>query len=239
MAPPGYVGYTNSPMAATKLSRTTGIEKAMVIVVAIAGLSSILALLIGRTVTDEAEAFLAGDTNRTDFITSITPYLLATFLQGAATVGAAVLVIIWMHRIAGNHRSLHRGTTWGPGWAIAGWILPPLLYVIPLLMLIEMWKASDPEVPVGGEWKQRPVNPLLYLWFVVYSLVPLGLLPFQSGDITSAFGSSEETLADGILGSVWPAVVSALVSVIGAGVFIVFARGLGARHRRLTGETAS
>jgi hypothetical protein len=226
-------------MAATTLSRTAGIEKAMVALVVAAGLTSVLTLLIGRTVIDEAERYLAGDVSRTDFITSITPYLLVTFLQGAATVATGVLVVIWMYRIAANHRALHRSTTWGPGWGIAGWILPPLLYVIPLLMLREMWKASNPDVPIGGEWRKGSGHPLLYAWFVVYSLIPLVLLPFQSSDITASFGSSEDALADGIVGSVWPTVISTAVSVVGAVLFVLVARGIGSRHRRLTGEVTA
>ena len=61
--------------------------------------------------------------------------------QGALQIAAAVVVIIWMYRLAWNHRALHRGGTWGPAWAIGGWFLPPIVYVIPTLMLHELWKA--------------------------------------------------------------------------------------------------
>ncbi len=67
---------------------------------------------------------------------------MTSLLAGAASIAVIVLSIIWLYRIAANHRALGRQLTWAPGWAIAGWILPPLLFIIPLLMLRESWKAS-------------------------------------------------------------------------------------------------
>ena len=56
--------------------------------------------------------------------------------------------MIWMYRMAANHRALQRNGTWAPGWAIGGWFLPPGgLYIIPFLMFRELWKASDPNGP--------------------------------------------------------------------------------------------
>ena len=53
-----------------------------------------------------------------------------------------------MYRIATNVRAFQRQTTWSPLFAIFGWMLPPfVLYVIPFLMLRELWKASDSEQP--------------------------------------------------------------------------------------------
>ena len=67
-----------------------------------------------------------------------------------ASIALVVLSIIWLYRVPPNHRALGRALTWAPGWAIGGWFLPPLLYVIPLLVLREAWKAADPAVPPGS-----------------------------------------------------------------------------------------
>ena len=73
--------------------------------------------------------------------------------------------MIWLFRIAKNHQALGRRLTWAPGWAIGGWFLPPIVYVIPTLMLRESWKAADPEVPAGDErWKSSSDSPLLWIW---------------------------------------------------------------------------
>ena len=83
--------------------------------------------------------------------------------------------MIWLYRIVANHRAIGRQLTWAPGWAIGGWFLPPfVLYIIPMLMLSESWKATDPEVPPGDDrWRQNSVSPLVYVWWVLYGLVPI------------------------------------------------------------------
>ena len=47
------------------------------------------------------------------------------------------------------------------------WILPQMLYVIPFLMFRVMWKASDTDVPIGGDWRSGRVSPIVPVWFVV------------------------------------------------------------------------
>ena len=236
IAPAGYTGYTASPMGSVPLKRVGGIGRASMIVVALAAIFAALTVVTSQTMTDEAEAFLAGDTPSDDFIESIAPYLLLSFVQGAVVIASMVLVMIWMFRIAANHRTLHRGATWGPGWAIGGWFLPPLLYIIPTLMFSEMWRASDPDVPIGGEWKSRPVSPLIWVWFVVYSLVPIGLMFAQTDSVLSGFGGSDDELAKQISGDQGIVMVGTAITLVAAVVFIAFARALTNRHQHLTGE---
>ena len=236
MAPPGYVGYTPSPMSSVPLKRTRAVERAAIIAVAASAVLAVGSLIASRTIVDEAESFLAGNIDNDEFVESATPYVLLSFVQGIAVIASAVLVIVWMYRIASNHRTLHRGGTWGPGWAIGGWFLPPIIYVIPFLMFRELWRASDPDVPIDGEWRPTKVSPLVPIWFVLYSIVPLVLLAFQSSDLTNAFNTSETALAEQFIGSPWAAIVGGVSTVAAAIVFVLLATGLGGRHRRLTGE---
>jgi hypothetical protein len=140
-------------MSSVALARVGGIGRAASIVVAATGALSLFAVAATRLVVDDAEAFLDDEISQTEFLEAVTPYALLSLLQAVALLASAVIVIVWMFRIARNLRTLHRGTTWGPGWTIGGWFTPPFLYVIPFLALREMWKASDPAVPVGGEWR--------------------------------------------------------------------------------------
>ena len=199
---------------------------------------SVLSIWAARSARDDAQDLLDRAISAEEFVERAAPYLLMSVVQGIATVATAVLTMIWMFRIAANHRALHRGGTWGPGWAIGGWFVPPLLFVIPTLMFRELWKASDPDVPIGGDWRRTRTSPLVPLWFAVYSLVPLGLLVGQStGGISLA--ASEDEMAQQVLDDRGATIVSASVSVAGALVFVLLVRGLTRRHRRLTGETAS
>ena len=219
------------------LKRVGGVTTAAIVLVAVSALVAVLTVLVGQTFSDEAETYLADGMSDTEFIEEVAPYLLLTLLQGAVSIAAAVLVIIWMFRIAKNHRTLRRVGTWGPGWAIGGWFLPPLLYIIPTLMFRELWKASDPDVPVGGDWKSGRTSPLIWVWFVLYSLVPVILLFAQGGDTLGSLGGSEDQLAEQLTGSQTSVVIATAVTIAGAAAFIALARALTSRHRRLIGES--
>jgi hypothetical protein len=161
-------------------------------------------------------------------------------VQLAATVAAFVLVVLVMFRLAANHRKLGRTGTWAPGWAIGGWFLPPLvIYVIPYLMFRELWKASDPDASSDTDsWKQGPVSPMVTLWWVLYGLVPLGLIFAQgAGSVGGGgFTSTTDALAETVEEQFALTLVGSLLTLAAAIVFIAMLRGLVARHRRLTGE---
>lgn len=234
-APPGYVGYTPSPMSSITLKRVGAVGRAAQIVVAVAALGAVAAFVAGLAINDEAERYLDGDLSRSDFQTSILPYSLVGLVQAAATLASVVLVIIWMYRLASNHRTLHRNGRWGPGWAIGGWFLPPFLYVIPFLMFRELWKASDPAVPVGGEWRANRVSPVVTAWFVVYGPVSL-IVQVLTASTTFNFSNSERALAEQIVDNSAMTGVAAAVGLVAGALFIAMTRALTDRHRRLIGE---
>ena len=236
IAPAGYAGYTATPLNTLRLRRVGGVSRAATILVGMAALFNAATVLISQTMATDAQAYLDGLTTKDDFVKTIAPYLLLTFVQGAAVIGSIVLVMVWMFRLAANHRALHRGATWGPGWAIGGWFVPPLLYIIPTLMFRELWRASDPHIPVGGEWKRGAVSPLITLWFILYSLIPIALMFVQTDSVLSGFGDSEEELAKQIAGDQGAVITSTAVMLVSAAVFIALAKQLTARHRQLTGE---
>ena len=223
-------------MSQAKLDRVGGVAKAAVILVAVAGLFSFINWIAAVATAGDAEDFLAGERSSDDFATSLLLYGGAGLVQGAATLASAILVIVWMHRVASNHKKLQRTGTWGPGWAIGGWFLPPFLYVIPFLMFRELWKASDPAVPIGGDWRSGKVAPIVTAWFVVFG--PLSLV-LQIATASSNFnlGTSDRDVAEQIVDSQTALLVSGLISVAGAVLFVVMARQLTERHTRLTGET--
>ena len=99
-------------------------------------------------------------------------------IVGLATLATFVVTIMWMYRIATNVRAFQRQTTWSPLFAIFGWMLPPfVLYVIPFLMLRELWKASDASNPEDPEsWRSSKDTPLVWAWFVLYGIAPVVLL---------------------------------------------------------------
>jgi hypothetical protein len=222
-------------MSAVTLKRVGRLSLVAQILVSIAAMSAVVAALAGIAIADDAERYLDEEITRSEFQTTIVPYSLVGLVQGAATLGAVVFVVMWMYRMAANHRMLHRVGRWGPGWAIGGWFLPPFLYVIPFLMLRELWKASDPEVPIGGEWRDRPVSLVVTAWFVVYGPVSLVAQLFTA---STAFNlsNSETALAEQLVDKQAATAFAAGVGLLAAVLFVMMARRLTDRHRRLIGE---
>lgn len=221
---------------AAALKRVGGIGRAASILVAATGVVSMMTLAATYVARDDARAFLADEIDNDDFVQAIAPFAIFSFLQLMVFVASAVLVIVWLYRIAANLRSLHRGTTWGPGWAIGGWFTPPFLYVIPFLMLREQWKASDPSLPAGGDWRSGSTNPLITAWFVVFGPIQLAVQLSQFGNDLNGIGGSERAIAEQITGNLAAPTASAIGDLVAATLFVLAARALNARHRQLTGE---
>ena len=220
------------------LYRISRLSIAAIVLVCVSAAVTLLSIVTIGAAQDDAQALVDDRIDVDEFVQGALPYLLMSLVQAVATLAAAIVTMIWMYRIAKNHRTLHRGGTWGPGWAIGGWFAPPLLYIIPLLMFRELWKASDPDTPIGADWKSNSTSPIVPVWFVLYSLVPIVLLASQSAGGLSGFGASERDLAEQIIDGQTATSVTALAATAGAVAFVVMASTLSRRHTQLTGESA-
>lgn len=222
-------------MTQVRLERVGGVSTAATIMVAIAALTGLLNWIVAVAVESDANDFLDGAISSDDFAASLLVFSLVGIVSSAATLASAILVIVWMHRVASNHKALQRTGTWGPGWAIGGWFLPPFVYLIPYLMFRELWKASDPGVALGADWKSGRVAPVVTAWFVVFGPVSLAV-QIASASSTFSFGTSERDVAEQIIDSQTTLAASGIVGMLSAVLFIVMARGLTDRHTRLIGE---
>ena len=231
-------------MSSVPLKRIGGLAKAAVILTIAIGVVAVLSLLAALAAVDDARDFLDDRISEDDFNEAYAPALALGGVQGVTTIALVVITMIWMYRIAANHRTLGRIGTWSPGWAIGGWFLPPLvLYIIPFLMFRELWRAADPAVPIGDDaWKRRPVSPVVPVWWVLYGLGSTVVFVWQiveglqTGGLTS---SDMETSAEALDENFAVTVAAALVSVSSAAAFVLLVRGLSARHRALTGEATT
>ena len=234
-APPG-AGFTGTNWGRVPFRRVRGLATAILVLlgVSIIGAAVDLALLPSRV--DVAREFLrTGDEDT--FNDEYLGTTLGSTLLGLATIATVVISIIWLYRVVANHRLLGRRTTWSPGFAIGGWFLPPALYVIPLLILRESWKASNPGVPPGDEgWRETPESPLPYVWFLLYSLVPIGLGIAGASIVFQSFGGDAEDIADSITDTQGIAVAQGIVSILGAIAWALLVRAFTTRHTELTGE---
>ena len=164
--PPGYAAYDGHPTPAAPTRRIGGLVIPIVVSVSIVAIGTLIAAFLSAGVATDAADFLAGSLEESEFEDALVPLNSVQLLVSVATLATGVLTIVWMFRIANNVRAFGRATTWSPLFAIFGWFLPPLiLYVIPFLVLRELWKASEPTVVDGtDDWKRSPDNPLLWVW---------------------------------------------------------------------------
>jgi Domain of unknown function (DUF4328) len=239
--PPGYVGYTPTALGAVpQLRRIGGLSKWLVATTAIVAIVTLTSTLTSLGAVDEAQDFLDGRIDADEFEDAYAPTILLAGVQSIVVLATVVLTMVWMYRIAANHRALGRIGTWSPGWAIGGWFLPPLvLYVIPYLMLRELWRAADPDVPVGDDrWRQSPVHLSVTAWWVLYGLAPIVIMVLQGADaLNRGLGSGDtEDLAEVVDEQVALTVASGALTIVAAIAWIIVVRGLTARHTRLIGE---
>jgi preprotein translocase subunit SecG len=239
--PPGYVAYGQSPTPLAALRRVGGLSVAVIVLTTIVALGTIMSTILTAAIAGDARAYLAGELSDDDFRDAIGPSNAVQLITFIATVATFILTIIWMYRIATNVRAFQRQTTWSPLFAIFGWLLPPfVLYVIPFLMLRELWKASDGTDPEDLQsWRSNKDSPLVWAWFVLYGIAPILLLAFSVGSFLdgglSASGSLE-SLAESLDDFEAIDIVSTAVNVAAAVVWILFVRQLTARHKQLTSE---
>lgn len=187
---------------------------------------------------DDAEDYLAGAISEDEFTDAITTFGFVQLIQSVGTLATAVLTIIWLYRVAANVRAFGRSTTWAPLWAVFGWLLPPVLIVIPFLMVREMWKASDPQAPPGTDaWKRSGENPAIWAWFLLYGIVPaiLAAFSFESA-IGTGLSQNADDVAESLRDSGTVQLIGSAVSVLAAISWIVVVRQVTARHTALTNE---
>ena len=169
----------------------------MLILLAVFIVGSVIQIVGIPSIVDSAKDLGAGAISDDEFLDDLAAYNLSGGLTLVSQLAMIVITMIWMFRIAKNHQALGRRLTWGPGWAIGGWFLPPLVYVIPFLMLRESWKASDPDVPPGDDrWKSSTDTPLLWVWGVLYIVVPMAFIVVGLRQQFGAMGNDAEDLAD-------------------------------------------
>lgn len=229
-------------MATRAVSR---LASAVVVLTIIVAAATVLSTILSATVAGDAEDYLDNRISEDDFEDALGPLSTVQVLTGLATVATGVVTVIWMYRMATNVRALGRRTTWHPLFAVFGWFLPPLvLYVIPFLMMRELWKASDPrsraisgETDEGG-WRRSGENAMLWVWFGLFGIAPLILVVVQVNTLTADGlpAGDTESVADSLddFGAV--SIVAAIVNVVAAAAWVLVVRQLTQRHTELTGE---
>jgi hypothetical protein len=129
----------------------------------IAAVGDMIDALDGRSFPDYVDA--RGRAEDADTFVGVVALLLL-----ALGITIFVLLIIWMWRLAKNSETVGRShPRFGPGWTIGGWFIPFASLVIPVLVMQDLWRASDPESPRGDPtWRTRPGSALIGWWWAFW-----------------------------------------------------------------------
>ena len=140
----------------------------------------------------------------------------AFFFRGMVTsgIGTAVAFLMWLYRAYANVVNFGvKGLEHSPGWAVGSFFFPVFNLGGPLVIVQELWRASDPRV--RDSWKGGSASALAGFWWGCFIS---GILLFFTGGIIS--GHRPNTIA-GISFGITLGIVSDLLT-ISAGILAIF-----------------
>jgi hypothetical protein len=233
--PPGYVSYSGPTGGAFTSMRSVGkIGKALFVLMAVYLPIGALNILTTVGAHDKAQDFLDGVIDEDTYKKDIGLNLLLGLLIGLLTIALFVLTIVWMFRMAKNLQILQRIGTWKPGWAIGGWFTPPFaIYVVPFLMLRDLWKGSDRNST--NDWRTNPVSPLVNIWWVLFGLVAPAL-QFAAGASSFKPNADTEDIAKNSVDHFGLTLAGIAAQLLAGIAFLLLVRQLTDRHKQAIDE---
>jgi hypothetical protein len=141
----------------------------------------------------------------------------ASLLMLGCSLAILVLLVVWMWRVAKNAEASGRERPrFAAGWTIGGWFVPFANLVIPVLVMQDLWRASDATVPLGDpEWRRARGSALVGWWWAAHLLALLrfgGGGDVESRDDLEALRTMDGLAAFGMVAAIAAAIL--LVSVV-------------------------
>ena len=117
-----------------------------------------------------------------------------SILAGITYICASVMFLVWLHRVHGNLEALGvRNFNFDSTWIIGWWFIPLANYVKPGQAVGDIWRASDPNLPFGTEWRMGQTSNIVTLWWISFvmasvigSLAVLMMVPEDPESLLSA-----------------------------------------------------
>jgi Domain of unknown function (DUF4328) len=154
-----------------------GLTRALTALLVVAGGVSLLAVgaLVNRLVvlgdidgfTGDGAGDLLDRAQRADDLVRA-----AAITYGLVAIAIAILFIIWTWRAAKNNEALGRDLPrLSASWAIAGWLIPLANFVIPVLVIQDLWRGSNVSIPRGDmRWRIADRSALVGWWWASWIL---------------------------------------------------------------------
>ena len=106
----------------------------------------------------------------------------AATLQTAAQVAAIVAFLFWLYRVHGNLHALgHQDLDHSRAWAFCCWFIPLINLFIPCVLMLEIWKKSDPASPPTSVRRPPASAAVVGLWWFFHLLIPFAWIVLESG----------------------------------------------------------
>jgi hypothetical protein len=174
--------------------------------------------------SDEERAGFVIDVDRVNDAQALPAAML--ILAGLVGIATFVLLIIWLYRAAKNNEALGRqNPRLGPGWAIGGWFIPIAWWVIPFIVLDDVWRGSDPSIPRGDpSWRRSSTLGAIWAWAVTAAILTIpNFIASSGGDVDQS--EPEKVRRDDIF-----RIIGAAGGIVAAVFAIVVLRRLAARQ---------
>jgi hypothetical protein len=175
-------------------------------------------------------------TNLSHFMTLDDENQFTTFVgvQGLLYSGAILVAIpwlIWEGRSQANLKAFGLHLQYSPGWSVGWWFFPFANLVMPLLVMTELWRGSDP-TSSSGDWGRRPLGPLPGLWWGLWLAHALAFVVALS-ESSALMTYSEASVRSWLFG------VFDLVTAVGALTAILVVREIDRRQEARRPQTAA
>jgi hypothetical protein len=177
-----------------------------------------------RVLGDKEIGGLVLDTDAVNDANSLPAAMIV--LSGLVGLATFVLLIIWLYRAAKNNEALGRqNPRLGPGWAIGGWFIPIAWWVIPFIVLDDVWRGSDPSIPRGDpNWRRSSTMGAIWAWLVTAVIFTIpSAIATSTGDVRA--DEPEKVRRDDIL-----RIIGAVGAIVAAALAIVVTRRIAARQ---------
>jgi len=92
-------------------------------------------------------------------------------LQFVVWVGTVIAFCLWTHRVSRNLPALGgRGLKYTPGWAVGWYFIPVANFVVPIFVMREIWRESDPAQRHLDSQGGKSASPLVAWWWGTYAI---------------------------------------------------------------------
>lgn len=177
-----------------------------------------------RVLSDNEAGGLVFDTKAVNDANALPAAMI--ILSGLVGLTIFVLLIIWLYRAAKNNEALGRqNPRLGPGWAIGGWFIPIAWWVIPFIVMDDVWRGADPSIARGDpNWRRSSTLAAIWAWLVTTVIFTIpSVIASSGGDVRA--DEPDRVRRDDIL-----RIVGAFGAILASVFAIIVVRRISARQ---------